>query len=195
MLHLLPSTLKKEKPESSDGGGPGSSTYKRQKDAKNKALSSRYPWSHWLFAPLFVIWFSFKLTCFFLPVSSHNWNTLFLGTSAVADAIAEKYNTTKSQVLDHVSDATSHSLTFPSSSMLLIKRDTNEALFWSLSSSAGVQRKYCCEDGTGRNTNCARDSTVPIGQRCLSGFLQSGGFPIYSKVLLAIWFTVLRWLM
>lgn len=26
-----------------------------------------------------------------------------MGTSAVADAIAEKYNTTKSQVLDHVS--------------------------------------------------------------------------------------------
>ncbi|XP_024130926.1 probable RNA-binding protein 19 [Oryzias melastigma] len=75
MLHLLPSTVKKEKPESSDDGGPGSSSYKRQKDAKNKASSS----------------------------SSHNWNTLFLGTSAVADAIAEKYNTTKSQVLDHES--------------------------------------------------------------------------------------------
>lgn len=75
MLHLLPSTLKKEKTDSSDAGGPGSSSYKRQKDAKNKASSS----------------------------SSHNWNTLFLGTSAVADAIAEKYNTTKSQVLDHES--------------------------------------------------------------------------------------------
>uniref|UniRef100_A0A8C2XMY4 Probable RNA-binding protein 19 n=1 Tax=Cyclopterus lumpus TaxID=8103 RepID=A0A8C2XMY4_CYCLU len=75
MLHLLPSTLKKEKTDSSDAGVPGSSTYKRQKDAKNKAASS----------------------------SSHNWNTLFLGTSAVADAIAEKYNTTKSQVLDHES--------------------------------------------------------------------------------------------
>ncbi|XP_072244102.1 probable RNA-binding protein 19 isoform X2 [Leuresthes tenuis] len=75
MLHLLPSTVKKEKSDSSDAGGPGSSSYKRQKDAKNKASSS----------------------------SSHNWNTLFLGTSAVADAIAEKYNTTKSQVLDHES--------------------------------------------------------------------------------------------
>uniref|UniRef100_A0A667YED1 Probable RNA-binding protein 19 n=1 Tax=Myripristis murdjan TaxID=586833 RepID=A0A667YED1_9TELE len=73
MLHLLPSTVKKEKGDSSDSGGPGSSSYKRQKEAKNKALSS----------------------------SSHNWNALFLGTSAVADAIAEKYNTTKSQVLDH----------------------------------------------------------------------------------------------
>ncbi|XP_038145996.1 probable RNA-binding protein 19 [Cyprinodon tularosa] len=75
MLHVLPSTVKKEKSESSESGGPGSSTYKRQKDAKNKATSS----------------------------SSHNWNTLFLGTSAVADAIAEKYNATKSQVLDHES--------------------------------------------------------------------------------------------
>ncbi|XP_068166711.1 probable RNA-binding protein 19 [Antennarius striatus] len=75
MLHLLPSTLKKEKACPSDAGGPGSSSYKRQKDAKSKASSS----------------------------SSHNWNTLFLGTSAVADAIAEKYNTTKSQVLDHES--------------------------------------------------------------------------------------------
>ncbi|XP_061529313.1 probable RNA-binding protein 19 [Phycodurus eques] len=73
MLHLLPSTVKKEKSESSEASGPGSSSYKRQKDSKNKASSS----------------------------SSHNWNTLFLGTSAVADAIAEKYNTTKSQVLDH----------------------------------------------------------------------------------------------
>ncbi|XP_078106757.1 putative RNA-binding protein 19 [Sander vitreus] len=75
MLHLLPSTLKKEKNDSADAGGPGSSSYKRQKDAQNKASSS----------------------------SSHNWNTLFLGTSAVADAIAEKYNTTKSKVLDHES--------------------------------------------------------------------------------------------
>lgn len=41
MLHLLPSTVKKEKVDSSDAGGPGSSSYKRQKDAKNKASSSR----------------------------------------------------------------------------------------------------------------------------------------------------------
>uniref|UniRef100_A0A7N9B1F4 Probable RNA-binding protein 19 n=1 Tax=Mastacembelus armatus TaxID=205130 RepID=A0A7N9B1F4_9TELE len=40
MLHLLPSTVKKEKTESSDAGGPGSSSYKRQKDAKNKASIS-----------------------------------------------------------------------------------------------------------------------------------------------------------
>ncbi|XP_017877575.1 probable RNA-binding protein 19 [Ceratina calcarata] len=32
--------------------------------------------------------------------SSHNWNTLFLGQNAVADAIAAAYNTTKEQVLE-----------------------------------------------------------------------------------------------
>ncbi|KAI5109104.1 putative RNA-binding protein 19, partial [Silurus meridionalis] len=74
VLHIIPSRIKKEKPEQGPNA-PGSSSYKRQKDAKDKAASG----------------------------SSHNWNTLFLGTSAVADAIAEKYNTTKSQVLDHES--------------------------------------------------------------------------------------------
>ncbi|KAJ8414061.1 hypothetical protein AAFF_G00066590 [Aldrovandia affinis] len=74
MLHILPSTLKKEKPDQGPGA-PGASSFKKQKDAKTKAGSA----------------------------SSHNWNTLFLGANAVADAIAEKYNTTKSQVLDHES--------------------------------------------------------------------------------------------
>ncbi|XP_023713883.1 probable RNA-binding protein 19 isoform X2 [Cryptotermes secundus] len=32
--------------------------------------------------------------------SSHNWNTLFLGQNAVADLMAERYNTTKEKVLD-----------------------------------------------------------------------------------------------
>ena len=44
-----------------------------------------------------------NLSTVYLSFSSHNWNSLFVGTNAVADAIAEKYNTTKSQVLDHVS--------------------------------------------------------------------------------------------
>ncbi|MGH0147715.1 UNVERIFIED_CONTAM: hypothetical protein FKN15_017522 [Acipenser sinensis] len=72
MLHLLPSTIKKEKVEEGPSA-PGASSYKKQKDSKDKASGA----------------------------SSHNWNTLFVGTSAVADAIAQKYNTTKSQVLDH----------------------------------------------------------------------------------------------
>ncbi|XP_003461409.1 probable RNA-binding protein 19 isoform X1 [Cavia porcellus] len=70
MLHVLPSTIKKEAGE--EAGAPGSS-YKKKKDAKDKANSS----------------------------SSHNWNTLFMGPNAVADAIAQKYSATKSQVFDH----------------------------------------------------------------------------------------------
>lgn len=70
MLHVLPSTVKKEEEAE---GATESSAYKKQKALKEKANSS----------------------------SSHNWNTLFMGTSSVADVIAQKYNTSKSQVLDH----------------------------------------------------------------------------------------------
>ncbi|XP_039628243.1 probable RNA-binding protein 19 [Polypterus senegalus] len=72
MIHLIPSTIKKEKAEETLGNLAVSS-YKKQKALKEKATSG----------------------------SSHNWNTLFLGTNAVVDVIAEKYNTTKIQVLDH----------------------------------------------------------------------------------------------
>ncbi|NXI02128.1 RBM19 protein, partial [Pachycephala philippinensis] len=70
MMHLLPSTIKKEKME--DGDAEDSSSYKKRKEAKDKASSA----------------------------SSHNWNTLFVGTNAVADAMAQRYNAPKSQVLD-----------------------------------------------------------------------------------------------
>ncbi|CAG4987162.1 unnamed protein product [Parnassius apollo] len=39
--------------------------------------------------------------------SSHNWNSLFLGTNAVADVIAANYNTTKEQLLSDVNKNTS----------------------------------------------------------------------------------------
>ncbi|XP_024900250.1 probable RNA-binding protein 19 isoform X1 [Pteropus alecto] len=71
MLHVLPSTIKKGASEDADA--PGSSSYKKKKESKDKANSS----------------------------SPHNWNTLFMGPNAVADAIAEKYSATKSQVFDH----------------------------------------------------------------------------------------------
>ncbi|NWV51221.1 RBM19 protein, partial [Daphoenositta chrysoptera] len=70
MMHLLPSTIKKEKLE--DGDAEDSSSYKKRKEAKDKANSA----------------------------SSHNWNALFVGTNAVADAMAQRYNAPKSQVLD-----------------------------------------------------------------------------------------------
>ncbi|XP_057230179.1 probable RNA-binding protein 19 [Malurus melanocephalus] len=70
MMHLLPSTIRKGKTE--DGDAEDSSSYKKRKEAKDKASSA----------------------------SSHNWNTLFVGTNAVAEAMAHKYNAAKSQVLD-----------------------------------------------------------------------------------------------
>ncbi|XP_072744526.1 probable RNA-binding protein 19 [Anoplolepis gracilipes] len=39
--------------------------------------------------------------------SSHNWNTLFLGQNAVADAIASRYNTTKEKLLEDGSNGMS----------------------------------------------------------------------------------------
>ncbi|XP_059844270.1 probable RNA-binding protein 19 isoform X1 [Hypanus sabinus] len=72
MMHILPSTIREEKDEN-DETILGSSAFKRNKAAQEKTKSN----------------------------SSHNWNTLFIGSNAVADAIAAKYNATKSQVLDH----------------------------------------------------------------------------------------------
>ncbi|XP_077267436.1 putative RNA-binding protein 19 [Temnothorax americanus] len=39
--------------------------------------------------------------------SSHNWNTLFLGQNAVADAVASRYNTTKEKLLEDGSNGMS----------------------------------------------------------------------------------------
>ncbi|XP_069789262.1 probable RNA-binding protein 19 [Narcine bancroftii] len=72
MMHILPSIIKEEKDENDDNSS-GSSAFKKKKAAQEKARSN----------------------------SSHNWNTLFIGINTVADAIAAKYNATKSQVLDH----------------------------------------------------------------------------------------------
>ena len=61
------------KPKESDDvdTNAGSSTYKDQKAAKEKSQAG----------------------------SSHNWNTLFLGPSVVADLVAEKYGVSKQDVL------------------------------------------------------------------------------------------------
>ena len=52
-------------------------SFKSKRDAKKKSLSSQ----------------------------DHNWNTLFLGMNAVADVMAEKYNTTKGGILDGASSS------------------------------------------------------------------------------------------
>ncbi|XP_071789462.1 probable RNA-binding protein 19 [Asterias amurensis] len=70
LLHILPGKEKKS-PEDEGEQREGSS-FKNKKKSKEKARSG----------------------------SSHNWNSLFIGADAVAEAIAQKYQTTKSQVLD-----------------------------------------------------------------------------------------------
>lgn len=80
LLHLLPGKPKPEDDVGADiNGNGGGSSYKKQKASKDKAQAQ----------------------------SSHNWNTLFLGTSAVADLMAERYGVSKSDVLG--TDASSDS--------------------------------------------------------------------------------------
>jgi len=71
LLHIMPAKAKKTAEDVSTIEGAGSS-YKKEKDAKMKSLSS----------------------------SGHNWNTLFLGQNAVVDALAERMNTNKSKILE-----------------------------------------------------------------------------------------------
>ena len=78
LLHVLPALPREKKgggkKEEEEGGGGegGSSSYKKKKAAKLKSEST----------------------------SGHNWNSLFLGTNAVVDAMAKRYNTEKSAILD-----------------------------------------------------------------------------------------------
>ena len=67
LLHLIPGKSKLSEEELAEKEGINSnqlaSSFKQKKDAKNKAKAE----------------------------SAHNWNTLFLGTSAVADLMADRY--------------------------------------------------------------------------------------------------------
>lgn len=70
MIHVLPA---KSKPENeSSNSKSNTSSYQRAKDKKDKAKCQH----------------------------AYNWNTLFIGTDAVAGAIAEKYNITKNEFLN-----------------------------------------------------------------------------------------------
>ena len=70
MLHILPAKVKDEHKESENPNEK--SSFKKSKVAADKKSSQ----------------------------SSHNWNSLFIGASAVADAISEKYDIDKSDILD-----------------------------------------------------------------------------------------------
>ncbi len=71
LLHLLPAKPKTAPPTTMTVVHQKSS-YKQKKDVKNKQEAGR----------------------------GHNWNSLFLGTNAVLDVMAEKYDTDKSIILD-----------------------------------------------------------------------------------------------
>ncbi|VTJ86115.1 Hypothetical predicted protein [Marmota monax] len=97
MQCVLPSTIRKEASEDAD---VPSSSYKK-KASEDKACSSRSLsalcglCAHLSSAarpPAFP-----QLPGPFPSVSSHNWNTLFMGPNAVADAIVQKYSATKSK--------------------------------------------------------------------------------------------------
>ena len=70
LLHILPAKARQNKEEMT--GTQTNSSYKKKKEEKLKSQAG----------------------------SSHNWNTLFLGANAVVDAMAERYATEKSAILD-----------------------------------------------------------------------------------------------
>ena len=70
MLHILPA--KSQINKEFEAKSNAKSSYKKTKEAVDKKLSQ----------------------------TSHNWNSLFMGVNAVADAISEKYGTDKSDILD-----------------------------------------------------------------------------------------------
>lgn len=74
LLHILPAKTRQSKEDtiSSSTSASASSSYKKQKEVKLKSQAG----------------------------SGHDWNTLFLGANAVVDAIAERYSTEKSAILD-----------------------------------------------------------------------------------------------
>ena len=73
LLHLLPSSFRSTKENTSEReSATEGSSYKKKKANQKKSQAG----------------------------SSHNWNTLFLGANAVVDAMAQRYSTTKSSILD-----------------------------------------------------------------------------------------------
>ena len=73
LLHLLPSSSRSTKENASEReSATEGSSYKKKKANQKKSQAG----------------------------SSHNWNTLFLGANAVVDAMAQRYSTTKSSILD-----------------------------------------------------------------------------------------------
>lgn len=71
MLHVLPAKAKPDNPSPGESDATSTSSYKKNKEQSQKTSSNQ----------------------------TFNWNTLFIGTDAVAGAIAEKYNISKGEFL------------------------------------------------------------------------------------------------
>ena len=71
LLHLLPAKAKVEQEPEEGEDGDGGKNFKKNKELKQKKTAG----------------------------SSHNWNSLFLGGSAVADVLAEQYGVDKADVV------------------------------------------------------------------------------------------------
>lgn len=83
LLHILPARPRQSRAVHSEEGNNsmpgGTSSFKKKRESQQKSQAG----------------------------SSHNWNTLFLGANAVVDAMAQRYSTQKSSILDSES---SHSV-------------------------------------------------------------------------------------
>lgn len=80
LLHILPARPRQGRHTNGDGdstpAGSSTSSFKQKRESERKSQAG----------------------------SSHNWNTLFLGSNAVVDAMAQRYSTEKSHILDPESD-------------------------------------------------------------------------------------------
>ena len=74
LMHILPAKVRQGKEDTMSSSTPArtSGSYKKQKEGRMKSQAG----------------------------SGHDWNSLFLGANAVVDAIAERYSTEKSAILD-----------------------------------------------------------------------------------------------
>ena len=72
LLHVLPARPRHGRPEHKEDDTGDTSSFKKKKESQQKSQAG----------------------------SSHNWNTLFLGANAVADAMAQRYSAQKSSILD-----------------------------------------------------------------------------------------------
>ena len=71
----------------------------KDRTVKDRTVKGKHDLNDWWRYTVKCVIKGFIVHCY----SSHSWNSLFLGANAVADVLAEKYNASKSDILDNVS--------------------------------------------------------------------------------------------